>query len=604
MTTTLVQRYGLLAPVEGAELVAEQMRAGARYYNDLISLERCRRDVFRELRRKAAPELLVLEQHVDALASELKELRQQLLGARLKARSRVVDRETASRAQSVRTDLVAARSALRSARRRCADDAALREATAALQERGDRWHKALRASTPAYWGTYLLAEASYEQARRSLVDPKFRGARGHERVSRTGRGAPDGRIGVQLQGGVSPTELYACEDTRARLEPVSLWGPWSGTSDVRRAAYARLWLRVGSSNRAPVWAVFPIKLHRPLPQDARIKSIVVRLRVVGMREEWSASFTYSYEVKRAPQRGGAVALDLGWRKRPDGSLRVAYWVDGEGGHGEILMPQSARARLQKTRELREIQDRYFNRATRWLAWWLRAASSRAPVPEWLRAECEQVGKWRSHARLRRLVVRWRAERFQGDGRIFVALERWMHRSRHQYEWESDARENALEQRRDLYRTTAARFARNYGTVVMERFDLRQVKRLPSPEHKESEVPRTQRLQLNEAAPGELRTAIRQAVERAGGVVVELQALGTTSHCHACGAVCSWDQASEVWHRCEHCGELWDQDRNAAVNLLRAWQSDRQGGGTDAVVTRKASKRAARLAKHHAYRPES
>jgi hypothetical protein len=29
----------------------------------------------------------------------------------------------------------------------------------------------------------------------------------------------------------------------------------------------------------------------------------------------------------------------------------------------------------------------------------------------------------------------------------------------------------------------------------------------------------------------------------------------------------WDQAAGVMHRCGNCGVLWDQDQNAAINLL-------------------------------------
>jgi hypothetical protein len=48
----------------------------------------------------------------------------------------------------------------------------------------------------------------------------------------------------------------------------------------------------------------------------------------------------------------------------------------------------------------------------------------------------------------------------------------------------------------------------------------------------------------------------------------------------CGAprVREWYQAADVMHRCS-CGTLWDQDHNAAINLLAAGIA---GGGVPAI----------------------
>ncbi len=562
-----VERYGLLPPTLLRERVASEMRAAAAYYNALISLERCRRDVFRSLRRAYVPEIDPLEEEVVRRREALSALRDQIKLTKREVGARDVVRALSEQATEERTRLFAAKAALKDARARARDDAGLREAALALEERTKVWHKGLRRSIAPSWGTYLLVERSIEQARRAVVDPAYRRVRGKERVSRQLEDLGQGAIGVQVQGGMTAEALYAGTSTQLQIvdAPLSYRRGRRTPRGLRKCATKMLRIRVGSGEgRVPVFAEFPLIHHRPLPEGAVIKGATVRLQVVGMQERWSVSITYEAECVPMPPRSGVVALDLGWRKRPDGGLRVAYWVDDAGEHGEIVMPASVRGRLRKCDDLRSIQDVLFNRVIRGLTRWLPKALF---VPKWLTARTERLDRWRSHARLRRVVTHWRDNRFPGDWRVFPVLERWLHRSRHLSQWEENARDNALRQRHDAYCVVAARLARRYGVVVLEEFDLSAQKRLRPPAG-EPDAPLAQRVQLHHAAPGEFRQIVTQAAQREGAQVLKLDGAGTTSHCHACGGACDWDQNRDIHHTCEHCGTLWDQDYNAAMNLLR------------------------------------
>jgi Putative transposase DNA-binding domain len=586
--TARVAKYGCLAPIEGREHVEEQVRLAARYYNELIALERTRRVVYRDLRDQYVPGLEANTSRVRALADELDALRTEVKTARKEARGRVQTADLDKRAKTLREELKAARETLKAARAQANEDPGLQEAGAALEERAKIWHKALRAERSPFWGTYLLVEASVEQARKALVDPTFRRARGRERVSETGIGMAEGRVGVQIQGGMSVAELLSGEDNRLRLvdAPPELAGK-RGTSAraMRRGARKLLYIRVGSKGREPIWAVFPVIYHRDIPEYGRVKSVTVSLRVSARREQWTVQFTYTHEPIPMPPRAGILALDLGWRNRPDEGLRVAYWCDDRGEHGQVTVAPRIRERVRRGRDLQEIQDLRFNRATSALQRWL---SVRVLVPDWLDKERQHLGQWRSHERLRRLVFHWRDHRFAGDRTIFNILEMWLHRSRHLSQYQDGCREGALNNRREEYRKVAAKIARNYGTVILERFNLAKAKRLPAPEEGDR-APQAMRSQAFDAAPGELRSAIVQAVQREGGLIVELSATNTTSTCHACGCVCKWDHAADVWHRCEHCGVAWDQDENAARNLLTRFAREQSGAEESTALTREARK---------------
>jgi transposase len=563
-----VAQYGCLPPVEGGNVVRAQLRHAARYYNDLIALERCRRRVYRELRDKYVDTSEQLER-VESLAGELAEARQAIRQARTAEQH---PRMEAARehARAVNSRLKKARQSLAEVRMAARQNASLAAEVAELNARAGVWKKGLRALTPCYWGTYLLIEAAIDRAAKQSSDPQFRRRTGHERQLADGAYSGEGQIGVQLQRPLSVAALKLGRDRRARLLPAPerYKGHATSVRGLRSKASHLLWLRVDSDRRAPVWAAFPIILHRPLPDGAILKQITVQLKHRGTTQErWTASFLYELEMTTPVKKGGVVALDIGWRKRPDASLRVAYWVDDQGHHGEMTMPASIRARMRHASDLRALQDRYFNRARNWLVRWLGVATRHMVLSDSLTGSLPHLRSWRSPVRLEQLVLRWGSERFARDERIYDALARWRLWNRHMRQWERDERSRALGHRHEIYRGFAARVARDYGTVVFEDFDLSKARRVGPPE-REPETHAPQRAQLYSSAPGELRRAITNAVVREGGVIMKVAATATTSTCNACGSICEWDQFEEVNHTCEHCGEQWDQDYNASKNLLR------------------------------------
>ena len=100
-------------------------------------------------------------------------------------------------------------------------------------------------------------------------------------------------------------------------------------------------------------------------------------------------------------------------------------------------------------------------------------------------------------------------------------------------------------------------------LILEDFDLRQVAE-PAAEPAPGRKPSPYR-QL--VSPSVLRAALLNACRREGLEVRIVEAAYSTATCHACHATETWDQAANLIHRCGTCGALWDQDHNAALNLL-------------------------------------
>ncbi len=558
-TEARVYKYGCLKPIVGYERVLNQMQAAHQYQQELTKLELCRRATYREFRNKYVKHI-DLEQRVAQLEADLGEIRCAINKERQTTRSRVVVKGLNDRAKQVGEDLRLARAELKEARKKAKDNPQFAEAIKGLDERARIWERGLRALTPCFWGTYLLVEAAMKQVRRSTVDPTLKRYRG------------EGRIGVQIQGGMSCDQIFEAKDNRVRL--VKAGPEWQGKATsargFRRKVSHLLYIRTGSEMRQPIMAVFPMLMHRPLPEDANIKYVTVKRHMVGLRESWSCSITYTHPKPKKERLSGCIAIDLGWRKRPDDNLRVAYWVDDKGNHGEVKLPDLIRIESRKADDLREICDVLINRVRNALMHWI--DKNEAIAPEFLLKKRPYMPKWMGSRRFVWLWEEWAEKRFDGDRLIYAALQYWHTQWHHLMQWERDLRDQVPRHRRERYRIFAAWVARTYGTVVIEDFNLAKAKRRAKPEE-EADAPKVQRHQMHMAAPGEFRDCVKLATLREGGEIITVQAAGTTSTCHACGGVCVWDQSAEVNHVCEHCGALWDQDLNAAMNLLKIYKKN-------------------------------
>jgi hypothetical protein len=120
-------------------------------------------------------------------------------------------------------------------------------------------------------------------------------------------------------------------------------------------------------------------------------------------------------------------------------------------------------------------------------------------------------------------------------------------------------------RLELFRCFAAGLVKEYGTVFLEDFDLHWLSRIPPAEVESFPIGGKYRVI---GAPGILRWAIENACRRTGVKAIRIGDRNTTKTCHVCGRTEEWNTGKELVHACG-CGAVWDQDNNAAVQILRA-----------------------------------
>ena len=601
MSQALAYQYGVGPPCEAASEIREQMWLAHQYRNTLVAIERGHRAALRALENRYGdmPSL-------EGTARDASEVTRAAYVAVKAAKAKMVRKKGAKRQaaapQKLEADklladlqatLTAARAnrkvaleALGAARKALRQDPTVKVERAAIEKRGFAIRKLARQHSRLHYGTYLRADLADSASRAFKTLPLYKGAEPNDPKFRRWNG--EGGVAVQVQKGASVADVMGGRDTRLRIEPGTP-PPRTKPNSRRSQHYRVLALRIGSvgKRKAPKWARFPLVLHRPLPPGARIKEAAVVLRRIGTREEWTVSISVDRRAVVAQATNGSVGIDIGWRKVAEG-WRVAAWRGSDGAAGQLVLPTSLMDRYHEVGDeikksvnrLHSIRIKNFNLARDRLVAQLQRL--RQTTPEWLTRETCTLERWKSFRRLAGLACRWRTRRFTGDATAYSALERWRYNDQHLWCWEANQRKSAERNRREVYRLFAVKMATRYSTLKLERFDLRDV--LERDVAGDNPVARRMRVF---AATSTLRDALKMAFLARGGTVEAVEAADTTRRCavqlddgSVCGSIETWDQATEIEHRCSLCGTVWDQDDNAAVNILAREPvgDDEKGGG--------------------------
>ena len=443
----IVYRYRLRPPTSGEAAVLDQFRAAHEYRNDLVAIERGRRHA-----RRLVHETDAVREAVDVLKAATKSTRR------------------------------AALRALSSARR--AADADAPDEIARIEALGHDISRDARALTRCYWGTYLGIEDAASKARSAPLygddglepaDPRFASWPGpHDATALRHPWMPELQLGVQVQKGMPVPDLLACDDTRVRLVIDQKWSHGGANGGQSRTeARGTLWMRVASEERDPVWATWPIRLHRPLPDSARIAWVRVSCRPEGTRRVWTAEFTLDVPDRtdwrlRDTSLSGAIAVELMWSPTDDGGMLAATWLDDAGRRGSIVIPERCVKAMRKPDGIRAVRDITRNDLLPKLAGAIKAA---ADAPQWLRAEANTMHLWKSGARLHRVADRWRKECGATAPEAYAMLHAWERRDLHLWQYEAHGRDNGLRTRQLLYRTVAKQLAQKYKAVIVPDRDL-------------------------------------------------------------------------------------------------------------------------------------
>jgi transposase len=120
-------------------------------------------------------------------------------------------------------------------------------------------------------------------------------------------------------------------------------------------------------------------------------------------------------------------------------------------------------------------------------------------------------------------------------------------------------------RRWIYRNFAARVSRDYKTIIIKPLPVQRLSQY------RSRLDAAARYR-HWASPAELSLYVRQAARNTGAIVHEAESAFSTTTCAECGAQAV--QSGNLILTCPY-GHRWDQDENAARNLLSQVCKDSQ-----------------------------
>lgn len=266
---------------------------------------------------------------------------------------------------------------------------------------------------------------------------------------------------------------------------------------------------------------FQIVFHRPFPNGAILKRLEILKRSI-QKPVWSVCFTLEIPPERfvkPPTRGGEGALEVGYRKL-NGSVRVGVLMDCDNTE-EIFLPDSKKfSFVGSVKFLEELQSRLDKTPKDNL-------KMRSKLRKEINGHC---------------------------GRL-------------------------IRRRRHFYYNLANRLCADYSVLTLKKIELKKLAETARKEN--SYALRHSGHARKWACLSELVRILKTKATQFGIEIIEACQY-TTVTCHQCMAEVSLPdekRAEMVW-TCPMCNSTWDQDHNAAENMLLVSEKSQIEGGLE------------------------
>lgn len=362
-------------------------------------------------------------------------------------------------------------------------------------------------------------------------------------------------------GGIPVARIFNQNSTAKRLKirPVP---PSAYRNNDRASTRERLTHGVfGLTDSAKI--EFETIMHRAIPAEAILKKslwVGEFERSLPQSQRWTWSLQLVCEIpeklycRKPPDMDRpSCGLDLGWRVILGGEyLRIGMIVDSVGRVIELRLPLNMRRKRDEGKQdwVSSLHDLIaFDSKID-----LELEGAKTKLVEILLETPAGFDKMRQNG-LHKLL------RETKDQRVINVLTEWDKHNSRLCAIRAHVRRRIRRRKSWLYQNLAAWLAARYRTILLEgNFSLKLLSI-----RSESPVLRTAAKYRQWAGLGELRTVIKNAARKYGSEIIESETFNMTRRCFVCSAVHIGDKA-ELYLECPN-GHRWDQDVNAACNLL-------------------------------------
>lgn len=485
MTTTLVYKYRIKnftcswLDAERAEpcpdLIVQEVKHSEDYKKALLEqVHGPARMAFREERGRLYPELTILEDRCAELSAQIDAIKavadEESSLQRKKVKPTKEQSDEMKRLAGMRKELS---ERVKPYKVECNKSAAMQEFSERQKETKNAQTRAFRATSGIHWGTYQkIEEAVGKAVAMSRGEIEFGGFRGK------------GGISIHFQNDAVKTveDIFS-----GKCSSVSMTAPEKKSPSSRRVKSSKLCVTVGKPHQAKIDC--DIVMHREMPAASRVLWLTLQRERSGPGWEYYALFTVGgIELPTRGPAGGGGSLNK------VAAITLSY-NDTKGEIGAIVHEDGTREILQLPEKLvlafshaepKSRADAESDTLRGFLSQWIKDVADKAP--DWLRADGQYMGQWKSHKKMERLIRHWAQHRFPGDEGIFERINgskpdgvsgRWnpppasrVH-IKHLDDWYSCEQTKALARRKDIYRCWAKKLATEFDVVAMQDLGLKR-----------------------------------------------------------------------------------------------------------------------------------
>ena len=567
----VARQYGLLEPLNWDQDCVDHLYLKNKLWNTLVEIEREHRTAYRAI-VDADESVAKISQRIQGLKDKVVEQDVLRKEARRQYRSRkgVHTSSFDANIKQLKQRLKELFPQDKELRKKAREQA--RNVLTPLELKRKKAVKAAYQNSGLWWSNYNDVINSYKSARSRAVkegtELKFHRFDG------------SGGFRCQIQKGMTAEDLLTARHNVAQIRTIDHdefaelrggAGKKSGQSYASRnyeRGYGILSITVytykgvdGKTQRKML--AFPIILHRPLPPETKLKELKAQRKRVGTDFRWDVTFTFTepaVPVKHnSPEK--SCGVNLGW-KAVSGGLRVATINSGESNPWHVVLPRIIMDKMVYVAELQRQVDTMTNENFDWL---LEQVDDKAPGPLTEAFASLRRAKRPHPAKFARTVDVWR----EHEGylpEIFEEADRRRKVCRHRTKEYHNLRDKVMRRREDFYRCRAKEIAETFGMIALDKMDLRKLSLLEMADGEPTLMHKKARYSRTVAAVGVLREWIVKQAAKTGAVVKTMN-IASSATCHQCGTKVKQD-SGQIW-TCLGCGSSWDQDDNAAINLLRA-----------------------------------